>query len=227
MMQHLTFALTRAADTTGVTGARQLTERRTRLESLARGLGDPRRILESPSQRLDFLGDRLARAGAAGLERRQARLENLAGRLPSPRHAVGMAGQRLKAAASRLRAKPILDEIARGRRRIAEAEDVMTRAVDRAIRDGTKRLAATAQLLDSLSYERVLERGFALVRDSAGAPVMAAAATKPCMAVAIRFRDGEVGATIAGTGPAATPRPRARAKGATSDKDGGPQGSLL
>lgn len=42
--------------------------------------------------------------------------------------------------------------------------------------------------------------------------------------VAIRFRDGEVGATVAGTGPAATPKPRTRAR---DDKKDGPQGSLL
>lgn len=203
---------------------RLMTERRTRLESLARGLGDPRRILESPSQRVDFLGDRLSRAGAAGLERRDARLESLGSRLPSPRHAVGMADQRLRAAASRLRAKPIRDEIARGDRRMAEAEAAMTRAVGRTIRDGTGRLVALAQLFGSLSYERVLERGFALVRGADGAPVTAAAGTHLGMAVAIRFRDGEVGATVADTGSAATPKPRPRVKG---DKNSGPQGSLL
>jgi exodeoxyribonuclease VII large subunit len=204
--------------------ARLMTERRTRLESLVRGLGDPRRILESPSQRVDFLGDRLARAGAAGLERRAARLDRAAGRLLSPRQAVRSARQRLGDVSVRLRPELISNEIARDLKRLVDLEGRTARAIGRSIRDGAARLAAQAQLLGSLSYERVLERGFALVRGADGAPVTAAAGTHPGMAVAIRFRDGEVGATVAGAGPAATPKPRARR---TDDKKGGPQGSLL
>ena len=77
-------------------------------------------------------------------------------------------------------------------------------------------------LLESLSYERVLERGFALVHDGGGHPVTSAAMAKPGMEVGIRFRDGEAGAVIAGA-PAAKPANPAKPSG----KKEPPQGSLL
>ena len=88
-------------------------------------------------------------------------------------------------------------------------------------------LAARARLLDGFSYERVLERGFVLVRDGAGAPLVSVASTELNMAVSLRFADGEAGATIT-DGP---PRPATRpAKPARSKKPAGPgptQGELL
>jgi exodeoxyribonuclease VII large subunit len=57
-------------------------------------------------------------------------------------------------------------------------------------------------LLDSYSYEHVLKRGFALVRDAADSPLTSAAALSAGMPVALQFHDGRVGAIVEGDAPA-------------------------
>ncbi|MCW5773039.1 MAG: exodeoxyribonuclease VII large subunit, partial [Rhodospirillaceae bacterium] len=95
--------------------------------------------------------------------------------------------------------------------------------VKRRLADLEQRWASAGQLLESLSYQRVLDRGFALVRDAAGEPVTSAAGARPGLDVAIRFSDGEVGARIAGpAAPPARPAPKRRKTGGNDD-----QGTLL
>jgi exodeoxyribonuclease VII large subunit len=67
------------------------------------------------------------------------------------------------------------------------------------------RFEALARLLTSLSYEQVLARGFALVRDGAGNPLVRAAAVEPGGALSIEFADGKVGATADGGPERASP----------------------
>jgi exodeoxyribonuclease VII large subunit len=93
-------------------------------------------------------------------------------------------------------------------------------AGSRALMQARHRFEALGGLLESYSYERVLERGFALVRDAAGHPVTAAAEAPVGARLGIRFHDGEVAATVTG---AHTPAPRPPRR---KDPDGS-QGSLL
>ncbi|NUB17776.1 exodeoxyribonuclease VII large subunit, partial [Azospirillum formosense] len=76
---------------------RMLAERRTRVEGLARGLGDPRALLESHAQRLDDRAERLALAAVSLLDRRRTRLNELGAALRHPREKLAGAGQRLAA----------------------------------------------------------------------------------------------------------------------------------
>ena len=96
------------------------------------------------------------------------------------------------------------------------------RSTHRAIDDRRKQLAGMAQLLESFSYERVLDRGFALVHDADGRPVIAASETTPGQALGVRFRDGEVGVRVEGT---PTEKPKSARKGGAPKPAG--QGSLL
>ena len=99
----------------------------------------------------------------------------------------------------------------------------MTAALDARLQD----LAARARLLDGFSYQRVLERGFVLVRDSAGAPLVSVASTAPNMAVSLRFADGEAGARITAGGARPGVRP-ARSAGRKKPPGSDPsQGELL
>ena len=56
------------------------------------------------------------------------------------------------------------------------------------------RLERSHQLLRAFSYQSVLDRGFALVRDGGGRPLRSAAAVRPGMNLDIEFADGCVGA---------------------------------
>jgi exodeoxyribonuclease VII large subunit len=56
-------------------------------------------------------------------------------------------------------------------------------------------VAVLGARLDGASYEKVLARGFALVRNAAGAAVSSAAAIKPGTKLTLRFADGEAAVT--------------------------------
>ena len=70
----------------------------------------------------------------------------------------------------------------------------------------------------------MLNRGFALVRDQDGRPVLAAARTAAGDTLSIEFADGRIGARVT-EGTAAKPQPPPASS--RRRDDGGNQGSLL
>jgi exodeoxyribonuclease VII large subunit len=66
------------------------------------------------------------------------------------------------------------------------------------LREQRAHLNGLSARLNGASYESVLARGFALVRDSAGHPITAAAAIRPKASLIIRFADGEAAVTAGG-----------------------------
>jgi exodeoxyribonuclease VII large subunit len=204
--------------------SRAMAERRTRLEGLGRGLPDPVRLLEQATQRLDDWSERLGNAALNFATRRQERLD----RLPDLRKALGQLviakEHGLTATAARLRKAPLLAELARHRRDVVRLAERMRPATSRLLQRLDERLDGLGLRLENLDYRRVLERGYALVRDSAGEAVTLAAATAPGMGVQIEFRDGTVAAVI---GEGGAPEPEARPKRARGSKKEGGQGTLL
>jgi exodeoxyribonuclease VII large subunit len=207
-----------AEDAARVSGAvaRRLSEGRTVLTGLARGLGDPAARIEQAQQRLDY-------AVATAATRMTARLERLAAivdrRIPSPADILEKTVGTFQVAAARLRLAPIERSIADGgrdlRRLGRSGESAYQRRLDRA----GDRLAGLGRVLDANSFERVLDRGFVLVRDASGTPVKSVAETRDGQVVSLRFRDGEASATIGAGSGEAKPKPTARAK---PDKPGAP-----
>src|SRR5690606_15071816 len=95
------------------------------------------------------------------------------------------------------------------------------------LRGAGERVAGAAKLLDSLSYRRVLERGYAVIRDRDGRPLTRAAALSPALGVTLELADGSRDAVITGGDRDARPvgvRPRGRDR---APGEGGEQGSLL
>jgi len=177
---------------------RLFTERRNRIEGLARGLPRPGRLVEEARQRLDDWAERLANGLTVGLDRRRNLVAALSGQLATP--------------------KPMIDH---GRSRLAAETRALVTAATAALRDRQSRIERAGALLESLSYQRVLERGYAVVRTAIGETIARAAAVKPGMALSLEFQDGATPATADGGGPQ---RPRAKPKARPSDDD---QGSLL
>lgn len=68
------------------------------------------------------------------------------------------------------------------------------------LREARRQLLGSAAHLDSVSYQKVLERGFALVSDRGGHPVTRAAAVMPGAALVLRFADGTANARVDGSG---------------------------
>jgi exodeoxyribonuclease VII large subunit len=166
--------------------------------------------MERTRYRLEALG----RRATASLQRltgpRRARLERTAGRLSlqTLRRQVARSGERAGDLASRLR-KSVLHALGQRRRHL----------------DGA------GKLLASLGYHAVLQRGFALVRDSEGRSVRSAAQVVEGQRLDIELADGHIGAQAREAGTAAADRPRsapspAPARGRTA-RHGGSQGSLF
>jgi exodeoxyribonuclease VII large subunit len=198
---------------------RELGQLAHRLTGLGRGLPDPVSLLGLATQRLDGLSERLPHALHARIERWRLHVEGLSARLRSPAQllqdtALRLASQFDRLAyqfrgflrdharqLDRLAGRLSLDELrARLRRHERTLMDLAARqdgVLARTLRDAAQRLAASSSLLASLSYESVLARGFALVRDQAGRPVLSAARARIETALEIQFHDGRVPTLVA------------------------------
>jgi exodeoxyribonuclease VII large subunit len=117
-----------------------------------------------------------------------------------------------------------VQKMERANERLEDYIERVRRCIGVLLERSGRHLEHAGQLLESYSFHSVLSRGFALVRDQDGRPVLAAAQTTAGDTVSIEFADARVGARITdGVGP--TPRPAAppRKRGG----DGGNQGTLL
>jgi len=190
------------------------------LEGLARGLPEPARLIAEKEQRLDQWVERILNSRDTLIRRRRERLNVAWSRMKTPRERVIEASGRIDLLAGRLRAAAMA-LIARTERAVERIADrLVPELALRKIERAESRLHQFAGLLESFSYERVLERGFVLVYDAKDGPVTSAAAAAPGMSLRLRFRDGERHA-VATDG--ARPR-RAKAKASGGEI---PQGSLL
>jgi len=201
-------------------------ERRTELAGLARGLPEPQRLLEEATIRLDNEADRLRNALANVFQHRRAEVGRLAGTLRHPREIHALSAKHVEQVGLRF-VQAMRATVARRQDRY-QGRSVATRlpaAFDRLRREAAGRLGRASDLLKGLSYERTLERGFAIVQDPSGAPVTSIGAATPGSDVSIRFHDGAVGATVHGESvpPARPPLPRRKSKAGSDD----PQGSLI
>ncbi len=191
-----------AARRMGAASQRLMAERRVELEGQARGLPDPWRLIEEISQRLDDRAERLVNAAANLVARRRGLVAELAAALPHPRQQLALARERLVAPAARLAV-------------LLERPPVLS--------DAGSALTALARVLESVSYENVLKRGFAVVHGPEGLISQVAQIT-PGLALDIEFGDGRAPAIGAPGGSAPKPRKRKPAKSPGGTE---PQGSLL
>jgi exodeoxyribonuclease VII large subunit len=228
-----------------VTGfGRYIRERRMRLEGLGRGLPDPISTLRGHEQRLDDLTDRLTLSLRNGDQLRRQEVGNLVARLRSPQQLVKDAMDRLAREAKTLQvAWSYFSHKARDRsthagdrlsplslkRQIRDDGAVLAEldrrggaAVSQHIKEAENRWGRFAGLLESYSFERVLERGYAVVLNENAHPVTAAAVLNPKDVVEIKFADGSKNAII--TSETAAPAKLMKAKPGPPDKR---QGNLL
>ncbi|MEZ5894543.1 MAG: exodeoxyribonuclease VII large subunit [Parvularculaceae bacterium] len=152
------------------TAASRLFEtRRTSLISASRGLGRPEDLLGPSTQRLDRASDGLR----AGL---RARLDN--------------ALTSLARAGARLTPSLLAAGFAQRENLIAVRWTRIADRTERLVADRAARLAASARVLSAVSYQSVLERGFALVRGADGTLIRRAAETAGVASGEIQFADG-------------------------------------
>jgi len=204
---------------------RFIDRRRSDLRSTARALPTPEALFSPRRQRLDLAATKLYPAlsrNARGHEERLLKLSRQLAHLspvanvarmrarldavgPRPYNAICrsivLRAESLKQVSRRLvvsreallRAERVrLDQAADMTRRVAER---LAPAVQGQLARKADRLAAVAQLFDSLNYKSVLRRGFALVRDADGQPLRSAEAVLDGQPLVLEFADGKVDAT--------------------------------
>ncbi|MDE0779725.1 MAG: exodeoxyribonuclease VII large subunit [Alphaproteobacteria bacterium] len=204
---------------------------------LARSLPTPRRILEGAMQRVDDWGERLDPALTRMLRTKRDAVVGQGHQLVKPDQYVDAKRRDLGALVAQLASAKTMSEgsIERDLRDVGSFTTRLQQAQSRLLDGAEKKLQALVSLLESYSYKGVLERGFVLVRDTAGAPVLSVDALSPGDGIALSFRDdGQIGATVDSVGggaPAkkAMPKPAQRKLKGVSKPDAAddPQGSLL
>src|SRR5690606_12297798 len=234
---------------------------RTHLKAAARGLPRREDLLALPRQRFDAVEQRLGRAllantrahamGLARLSSRlhprllEARLHRCRDRLEAlSRHSrdalsrlAGARRSRYERTAGRLSIESVRVRLLRGRERLASFASRAEQAFKSRVAHERARLSGLSKLLVSLSYQGVLERGFALVRDANGRTIRTVSAVGLGAEIQVELADGCIdadvrdvrtskappGRTISGVADPAQVRPPRRKR---RSSEGG-QGSLF
>jgi exodeoxyribonuclease VII large subunit len=220
---------------------RLLERRRSELRAMGRALPQGGVLTAIPQQRLDRAHTRLAATTSRQLDRRRIAVARLSHRLASqsPHARMARAAQRLAALEHRLRnclvvagdrrshrlahistrlvtalsarcrveAQRILSQ----RQHLAALDRRLGRAIAATLVGRRQNLSISANLLQSLSYQQVLARGFVLVRDGLGKPVRRASDVAAGARLDLQFTDGHVAASAEGNA-AVTQAKRAAAK---------------
>ncbi|TNE42813.1 MAG: exodeoxyribonuclease VII large subunit [Alphaproteobacteria bacterium] len=187
---------------------RQLENLRQRLTGAARGLPRLSELLGLPQQRFDAASSALGAALQNNLRRHELQL------------AQSAAGLRLTAVRGNLRqAEASLETLSKNLK--AASERTLSRAEDR--------LASAAKMLDALSYQRVLERGYSVTRNASGAILSSARAVPAGEEGTVEFADGQAGVIFSGAPakPKVAQKPPKKASKPKKDEEADGQGRLL
>lgn len=155
--------------------SRLLSDKLQRIDSAK--LGEPHRILEPRMQSLDILGQRFSHAYGAFLDKKTNSVQALVSKIVHPNRLILEASNNLeRAVGSLIRCKTLVTK------------------------DCEQKLAHTARMLQSLSFQSVLDRGFTLIYDTkTGRPITDASSAKPAQNIQIQFRDDKkLSAVISG-----------------------------
>ena len=138
-----------------------------RLRTAEARLGDPNGIISVKTQTLDHASHRLTAGFDKLLAHRQSRVAELTAMLRHPRQII----------AEKTRTLALWDQRLSGLK-------------DRLLLPAQQRLDRAGAMLEALSFQKVLERGFAVIRDGNGAPVTSARTVTDGQSIDIQFRDG-------------------------------------
>ena len=154
---------------------RQIEAAQQNLRGLQRGLLHPRELIARHQQSVDIAASSLHNGLLRRMEGAATRLANLAERLGSPSQRLAQVSERLLVCGNQL------DNL------IARQFDIQT-----------QKLAQAGRLLEANSYQRVLERGFALVTYTSGAAIKRSAEAPKGAEVVIQFVDAARHASLDG-----------------------------
>ncbi|GLS22550.1 exodeoxyribonuclease 7 large subunit [Labrys miyagiensis] len=212
---------------------RMIERRRQDLRNLGRALPSGEALLATPRQRLDLTAGRLVQALLLNTRRHHQLYDAVSRRLlaQSPSNRLDRSRDRFHAVADRLEASarialarkreafagrasqltPLLlsRRSEAGRERLDNLANRLLQAASARTQAQRERLSRFSVLLDAYSYQGVLQRGFALVRDGEGQPVRSVPAAKAASTLDLQFADGHFIVSNGGS-PPPTRLPKAR-----------------
>ena len=220
---------------------RLIEENRSRLGATARGLPTLSELLALPRQRFDTAAGRLDRGLVTSTQGHANRYARTAGRFTPQlvaqkvlrardrldalaRHCLQTLARgsqrhrtRFERVSGRLQPGALENRVVRGRERLAVLDARALQAFGNIVQSRRGLLEAQTKVLSALSYQSVLERGFALVRDEAGVMVRSVAGIAAGARLEIEVADGRIKTRAEEAGPVV---------GGTTDggdKDGDPR----
>lgn len=210
---------------------RLMEDRRTRLDGLSRGLPRSETLLDTAMQTLDFNSERLSQTIIRQIERANSRLSTASATLQHPRHVIELKSKDFTQVSRHLN----VNLRARVRDLLLHFDTLssagrMTGGVNRTIQNLEAKLNSTGHLLESVSFQRVLERGFALVRNKEGEAILSAGVVEQDQEISINFSDGAVLAVVKDHSSAKNEKKRKSTGGEIKkdvNGDTGGQGSLF
>ena len=248
------------------TMSRQLQTKRSDLKSASRGLPRLVDLVGIPRQRLDGAAGRLSQALLGFTRTKRGQFQRFDGRLQPHvlmnrivrgRERVSLFKQafertmvqRLKFSREThnrlkggLRPQMIMNTLRHGGQELHNLQDRRDRAMAAALQQKRQKLQSLSQLLNSLGYQNVLARGFALVRDETGEMVRGRSQLNSGDMINVEFVDGKVLAEIQGSeigteakakpkkqsaSVASKPKRAKKTKKSDDGSDNGAQGSLF
>ena len=157
---------------------RKFTESRMRVETLSAKLGDPSQLLDMRMQRLDTLDMRLARAFDNFLNIKKSRVIELVAKLRHPQNRIDDARKTLNYHGEHLK-----------------------RLGNRLFDQKQEQLKSLGRMLDTLSYENILKRGYVVVKDQEGNPLTDPSQTMQGQGINLQFSENRtLSATIGEVG---------------------------
>jgi len=154
---------------------RILREQSNRLSGLARGLVHPKTQLENKSQKLDSLSGRLDAALRQNISVQRQKLTGTAARL-----SLNGYKQRLKHQS---------ESLSLLKKRLSASSHHITK-------DAHKNLSSLSSLLETLSFQRTLDRGYAIIKDENDKLVTSTQSMQQGHNVSIQMKDGQRTAEI-------------------------------
>ena len=184
--------------------SRQIEAAQQNLRGLQRGLLHPRELIARHQQSLDIATSSLYNGLLRRMEGASVRLATIAQRLGSPSQRLAEVSERLSVSGNQL-------------------ESFMTRQME----SSTQRLNQASRLLDANSYQRVLERGFALVTDTDGQAIKRSAEAAEGAEIFVQFVDDRRHAVLDGKEGAPTSAQKTEAKKARKTAPSSDQSELF
>ncbi|NKB52685.1 MAG: exodeoxyribonuclease VII large subunit [Rhizobiaceae bacterium] len=196
--------------------SRLSTKNRSDIRALSRGLKKPDNLLALPRRQFDEASGRLNRSLVTRIEKARDRFAQGGGRLThhSLTRLLSRNGERYSALAPRnqralkefvqyrrqkfdgfarlVRTAPIESRIAVANQTLARLAPQLSTRIDSRLLSGGEKLERNTRLLKSLSYQGVLDRGFAVVRDAKDTPLTGIKSVKAGNNLTIEMGDGRL-----------------------------------